>query len=178
MSTRTLLEIGDDLQALNDLLEEAGNELATPEVEAAFNALADGISREEAVKLDGCVNYLRRLEMEATAARAEAEQYMMHATTREARMRRFKDFLLAYLQRSGRTKAETSTGRVLAIQKNGGKPPLRFVDNIDPATVPDHLVIVKRTLDTEAIRKALADADPEAKRIAMLDAPGCHLRIR
>lgn len=178
MTNRSLFAIGDDLQALDALLEECGGELSTPEVEAAFLTLAQQIAAEEGAKLDGCVHYLRRLEMEASAAKSEADQYLQHAKVRENRIARFKAFLLDYLHRTGRTKVQTETGRVLASQTNGGKPPLRLRDNIDPATVPDHLVQVKRTLDTEAIRRGLAEGDPDAKAIAILDAPGCHLRIK
>lgn len=172
---RTLLEIGDDLQALDDLLDECGEEI-TPEVEEAFASLFNAVAAEEAAKLDGCVNYLRRLEGEVSLARAEQDQYAQHARARENRIARFKRFLMEYLQRSGRTKATTATGRTVAVQQNGGKPPVRLVDGIDPATVPDHLV--KRVLDLDAIRRGLEEGDPDAKAIAMLDARGSHVRIR
>lgn len=176
--TRSLLEIGDDLRALNDLLDETGGEVR-PEVEAAFASLADGIAREEATKLDGCVNYLRRLEMEAAAARAEAEQYTAHAVARENRMRRFKEFLRGYIESSGRTKAQTATGRTLAVQANGGVVPIRWLrDSIDPATLPDEWVVVKRTINTDAVRRALEERNPDALAIATLEQRGRHLRIR
>lgn len=174
---RTLLAIGDDLEALNALLDECGEEL-TPEVEQAFAALFDAVAAEEAAKLDGCVNYIRRLEGEVSVARSEADQYTHHARVREARIARFKAFLMEYLTRSGRTKAATATGRTVAVQANGGKLPVRLVDNIDPATVPDHLVIVKRTLDLDAIRRGIEENDPEAKRIACIENRGQHLRVR
>ena len=174
----TLLDIGDDLRALDALIEESGGELSTPEVEAAFVALFEQLVLEEGTKLDGCVNYLRRLESEVSLARAEAEQYQTHARIRENRIARFKAFLMEYLNRSGRTKVTTATGRTVAVQANGGKPPVRLVEAIDPASVPDHLVQVKRVLDMEAIRRGLEEADPEAKKIAMLDARGFHLRVR
>lgn len=176
---RRLLEIGDDLRALNDLLEETGGELSTPEVEAAFVALSQSIIREEGAKLDRCVNYLRRLDMEATAARAEAEQYMTHATVREARARRFKDFLRSYIETTGRTKVQTESGRVLAIQANGGNAPIRWLDSsIDPETLPPEFVVVRKTINADAVRRALEERNPDALKIAMLDDRGRHLRIR
>lgn len=177
-NVRTLLEIGDDIRALDNLIEEAGGELSRPEVEAAFVALFEQLACEEAGKLDGCVNYIRRLESEVSLARSEADQYLQHARVREARIDRFKRFLIDYLNRTGRTKATTLTGRTVAVQANGGKPPVRLVESIDPATVPDHLVQVKRLLDIEAIRRGLEEGDPDAKKIAMLAERGQHLRIR
>lgn len=177
--SRNLLEIGDDLRALNDLLDETGGELATPEVEAAFASLSHALVGEESAKLDSCVNYLRRLDMEATAARAEAEQYMTHATVREARAKRFKDFLRSYIETTGRTKVQTESGRVLAVQANGGQTPVRFLDPaLDPNTVPVEWVVVRKTVNVDAVRRALEEGNPDAKRIAVLESRGRHLRIR
>lgn len=179
--SRTLLDIGDDLRALVDLWLDSCDPVTgevPPEVDAMLVQLSQSIAVEEAEKLDRCVNLIRRKKAEIAAAKAEAERYMMHAKVRERFVDRFEEFLMQYVQRSGRTKVVTATGRTVAIQANGGKPPLRLIDPIDPATVPDHLVQVKRMLDMEAIRRGLEEADPDARRIAMLDARGCHLRIR
>lgn len=172
----TLFQLGDDIRALDDLIEELGGDVSDPQVEAAWLAMAEQLTTDEAAKLDGYVNYIRTLEMEAVAAKAEAEQYAMKARTRENRVKWIKERLKQHLEATGRTKAETATKRAIAIQANGGKPPLILVDNLDPATLPDHLVIIRRTPDTDAIRAALEAGEPLP--FASLGCRGTHLRIR
>lgn len=176
MTSRKLLEIGDDLQALADLLDEAGPELE-PDIATAFDALFRSVADEEAIKLDQCVNLIRRKQAEARAARDEADVYLHHARVRERAVERIELFLFQYLMRTGRTKVATATNRVLSIQKNGGYAPMRFLDPaLDPASLPDEFV--KKSINTEAVRRGLAERNPAALAIAVLEERGSHLRIR
>lgn len=175
--TQTLWDIGSDLEALKALMDECNAELS-PDIDAALAEWFRELAQNESHKLDRYAGLMRQIETEAAALSAEAEQYEAKAKSRRNELTRLKDRVLTYIQASGRTKIQTASGRTFSVQSNGGKPPLRFVDAIDPATVPDHLVVVRRTLDNEAIRKALLDGDPDAKRIAMIDVLGVHLRLR
>lgn len=172
----TLFDIGDDIRTLDSLLEEVGGELSDPRVEEAWAVMAAELAENEAAKLDGYVNWMRTLEMEAAAARAEAEQYEAKANSRENRIKWLKDRLKNHLEGTGRTKVETATRRVLSIQRNGGAEPVKLVDNLDPATLPDDLAIVKRSPDMDAIRKRLQAGFTLV--FATLGERGTHLRIR
>lgn len=184
-----LFEIAQDMRALDELIDESGGELS-PEVEAAWESMASGLYEQEAAKAEYSINWIRKLESEAAAARAEAEQYLKHATTRENRVKRIKAMWLMHLESTGRGKIETATQRVLARQANGGVTPVILAENLDPSTIPDDLVIVRRVPDLEAIRKRLEaiKATPVAPGepgqivaipgVAVLGERGFHLRIR
>jgi hypothetical protein len=172
---RTLYDIGDDIRALMDLMDEQGPELA-PEVDAALSIWFAELESDEARKLDGCTGMIRQWEMEAAACRAEADQWSMKARHREGNISRMKDRLKGYIEASGRKKVETASGRVLAVQANGGKVPVILAEPLDPAILPDHLAITRRIPDTDAIRAALESGEPLA--FAHLAARGSHLRVR
>lgn len=171
---RTLFNIGDDLRALADLMDEC--EELSPEVDAAITAWFNELSADEAAKLDGYVGLIRTWEMEAAAAYAEAEQYEAKARVRANRAARLKDRLKWYLESTGRKKVETATKRTIAIQANGGPVPVMLADSIDPSTIPDDLAIVRRTIDTEAVRQFLLAGG--TLDFAALGFRGTHLRIR
>ena len=65
-------EITADLAQLNDLLDDIEGDMSRlGEMEPAVTAWLDAIAGEEAAKLDGYVHWIRHLQMEAAAARAE-----------------------------------------------------------------------------------------------------------
>ena len=74
-----------------------------------------------------------------------------------------------------RAKLETATGRVLAIQKNGGKQPL-VVDWLPLEELPERFQKVTITEDREKIAEALAAG--EELTFARLEPRGTHLRIK
>jgi len=176
LERRTLFGIGTEFLALNERLDELTGEIADPALDAEFAASFADVETAEGVKLDRYVNWIRSLEMEASTARSEAEEYIARAQARENRVKWLKQRMKAYLEYTNRQKVQTATGRTLAIQANGGSVPVKLADGIDPATVPDDLVIVKRTVDTDAVRKAL-QAGRELP-FATLGERGSHLRIR
>jgi hypothetical protein len=171
----TLYEIGDDLRALANLMDECDAEL-TPEVDAALSAWFAELSGNEAAKLDAYVNLIRIKKMEAAQAREEAEQYLMKARSRENAQGRLEQRLKGYLEYTGRKKIETATKRVIAIQANGGSTPIRIADNLDVNTVPDDLVVVRRTVNLDAVRDVLKGG--AVLDWATLGERGTHLRIR
>jgi hypothetical protein len=171
-----LFHLTDDIRALDALIEELGGELGSPEVAAAWEAMVRELQQDEGVKLDSYVNWIRSLEMEASAAKAEAEQYAMKARVRENRISWLKANLKAHLEATGRAKVLTATKRTLAIQANGGNVPVIKADSIDPAAVPDDLVIIRREIDWEAVRKLLLEG--ATLPFASLGERGSHLRIR
>lgn len=174
--SRSLFALAEDVRALDALIEDLGGDVTDPQVRAAWEAMQRELGLNEGSKLDGYVNWLRQLEMEASAAREEAERYLAKARSRQNRIEWLKGNLKSYLQATGRMRVETSTRRVIAIQANGGNVPIIIDDNLDPSLIPDELAIVRRTPDMEAIRKRLANG--ERLEFARLGERGMHLRVR
>ena len=178
--SRTLLEIGDDLRALDELwldsCDPATGEVS-PAVDALLVQLREAVSREEADKLDWVVNLIRRKKAEIDAAKYEAERYAMQAKIRERFVDRLEAFLQAYITSSGRTKVQTATGRTVSVQANG-RAPIRWLPDIDLEALPPEFVRVVKSIDAEAVRRGLAERNPDALRIATLGERGFHLRIR
>lgn len=176
---RTLFDIGGDyLSKLNALLEEAeytGGEL-TPDAVSEIDRILADLQSDEGRKLDWHINDIRRLEAEAAAADAEVEEYRRRAQVRRNMVARKKKFLKDYLAYTQRIEATTASARKIAIHVNGGVQPLTLADPLDPAAIPDDLVIVRREPDKEAIRERLAAG--EELSFARLEPRGTHLRIR
>jgi len=172
MITRPLHEITADLIDLNTILDDCGGEIP-PEAEGRLTAWMDALGAEEGRKLDGFVGWIKELEMQAAAARAEIEQWLMKARVREKRAAWLRDRLKAHLEATGRTRVETERGRVLAIQSNGGAVPV-VVD--ESADLPTEYARVTVTPDVDAIRKALV-AGKELP-FARLGERGTHLRVK
>ena len=171
---KSLFEIGDEFAQIHALLHETGGEL-TPEIEGHVTAWLESLADEEAAKMDGYAAYIKFLDMEAVAAKAEAEQWAKRAQVRTNAAKRLKDRVRDHLTATGRTKVTSAKGVVISVQANGGKPPLE-VDTVDPATVPDHLCRVVRSLDGDAVRAAIEAG--ETLPFARLGDRGTHLRIR
>lgn len=171
-----LWEIAADVLALDALLDEVDGDVSDPQVEAAWLAMQADLQTEESRKLDGYANYVRSLEMEATAARAEAELYLTRAKSRENRVAWIKSRIKDYLILTNRKSIKTETGRTIAVQVNGGVQALELVENLDPATLPNEFVIVRRVPDTDAIRRHVTEIG--ALPFACLKPRGTSLRIR
>lgn len=172
---QTLFEIGDDLIALDNLLDETGGELANPEVETAISTWFAELAQAESTKLAGYVGYIRQLDMEMEAAKQFAAHFTAKAKTRENRTRWLKDRMKDYLAQTNRTKVQTADGQTIAVQKNGGKAPIEH-DVVDPNELPDRFTKTIRQADNDAIRAALESG--ESLGFARLLPVGTHLRIR
>jgi len=171
----TLFDIGEDLRALALLMDECDDELSREATEAFDEWFAE-LSKNEATKLDGYVGLIKTLEMEATAATAEAEQYLMKARVRKSRVKWLKERIKGYLETTERKKVETATKRTIAIQANGGALPVLLDESIDPASIPDEFIVVSRTPNTARIWEHLSAGG--SLPFATLGVRGTHLRIR
>ncbi len=171
---RRLFDIGEDLLAIDGLIDDLDGDISDPAVDAALGMWLNESETEEGVKLDGYAGYIRQLEHEADVAKAEAEEYRRRAQTRENRVAWLKARLIQHLQRTGRTKVATATGRTVAVQSNGGRRPVTFIELFDADSIP--IEFTKRVVDDEAIRAAL-EAGQELN-FAHLGERGVHLRIK
>ena len=171
-----LWDIAADVLALDDLIDQLEGDVSDPQVEAAWLAMLAELQHDESAKLDGMVNWIRSLEMEANAARAEAELYMLRAKSRENRAAWIKGRIKDYLILTNRKSIKTETGRTVAVQANGGKQALELVDNLDPAELPSEFVVVRRVPDMDKIRRHVEEIG--ALPFATLKPRGSHLSIR
>lgn len=170
----TLFEIGDELRALDALLDEVQGDISDPEAERAIEDWFAELGNTEAAKLDGYLLLMRQWEMESIAAKAEAERFATAAKVRENRIERLKGRLLNHLIGTNRTKVQTAAGRTIRMQKNGTKP---LVFDIDATVdnVPEQFVRVRKELDKAAVGKAITAG--EDIQFARFEEAGFHLRI-
>lgn len=171
-----LFQIGEDLRALDALIDEVGGEVTDPAVCAAWEEWQQELADNEAVKLDSCINMIRQWEMEAAAAKAEADQYIAKARTRENRMAWMKSNIKLHLESTGRKRVLTATNRAIWIQGDGGRSPVVIASDLDPSKTPDELAIIRRTPDREAIRDYLEGGG--VLDFAVIGERGCHLKIK
>jgi hypothetical protein len=190
---RSLFDIGDDLIAIENLIEERDGDISDPDVCDAITAWMAEMEGDLAAKTDGYVNLIRKWESEASAAKAEAEQYQKAAEVRANRVRSLKDRLKGWMQMMNRAKIETATGRTIAVQNNGGVEPvavddtktefldramtgmqLNAADFILPELAP--FIRVKVELDIKAVRDHLKAGN--SLPFATLQPRGQQLRIR
>lgn len=168
---RTLFEIGAEFNAIDTIFSE---EEAMEFADDAFNDWLDQLAEEEAVKLDNYCAYIHQLEMEATAAKAEAEQWQAKARSRLNRIDWLKGRMKQHMEQRGVTDLETATGRRIAIQANGGKLPLVLSDGLCAEELPAWFCTT--VIDPAAIRAALEKGDK--LDFARLGERGSHLRVR
>lgn len=180
MSAPTLYHLGADYLALDALLaeaEDAGQDLASPEVVEIvarwFSAL-DGALEAKAKRV---VAVIREETAKADAVDGEVERLRKLAASRRGRVARLKDALHAAMTLAHVKRLDTDLG-VVSVCSNGGKQPV-VVDDVDPHVVavthPD-LVEVRTSLNTDAVRSALADG--ASLPFARLGDRGEHIRIR
>lgn len=174
--TKSLFEIGDDLNALAKLIEESDGDISDPAVEAAVTGWLNELAQDQALKADRYINLMRRWEMEQSAAKAESEQYAKRASVRKHRVERLKAMLKLYMEKTSQKKIETATGRTIAIQNNSGVAPLEIRDGVEAAKLPERFQKVTINFDTDSIRTALAAGEKLA--FAQLGQRGTNLQIR
>jgi hypothetical protein len=175
---KTLFEIGNDLAALYDQLEEAEGEI-TPELEAEMDALlAQG---EE--KIDGYCALIKEFEAKAKIRAEESTRISKLAQSDAAVASRLKTRLHEFLTRSDTQKIETLRFKVRR-QKNGGRVPVILDEYFasHPEELPERYRKVVFTPDLEQIREDLLDEAADAQHwgaqdVATLAEPGEHLRI-
>lgn len=172
---QTLFTISDDLLALDSLLDDVGGDVSDPQVEAAVSAWFLELQYDEGRKLDGWIGYIKTIEMEAAKAREVAAEFAAKAKSRESRAEWMRERIKHHIEHTGRTKVTTAGGYVLAVQANGGKPPL-VIDATSPADVPDVYCVTSRQIDRDKVREALERGD--AVSFARLLVKGTHLRIK
>ena len=152
--SRTIFDIGADLEAIDQLMEELDGDISDPVVEKALTEWFEQAQSDLGAKLDNYVNYAKRLESVRVAAKAEADQYAKRVQVIDNRIKSLKWRLADFFDRSGRRTCETATGRKVRLQANGGVQTLEL-DEIDISHIPVRFRKTVVTIDTAVIRDAL-----------------------
>ncbi|HOD84862.1 MAG TPA: siphovirus Gp157 family protein [Phycisphaerae bacterium] len=148
---RTLLDITEDLQALDDLLTEAAGDITG--VEATVDAWLAELEQDLKGKVDNYAALITAMNARAEVRKAEADRLYHRAKVDAGNAKFLRDRLKAALEMRGITKLETDRYKV-GVAKVGGNLPLIIPD---PAVVAHEFIRVKeiREPDKDAIRKAL-----------------------
>ena len=174
---RTLFRITEDLDALADMLTEAGGEISDDEQGSALEAWFQELGEERDHKIDNYCALIAEMEARAAVRVSESERLTHLAKAEERAATRLKTRLREFLE--GQNIAKLKTERFnLTVARNGGKAPLTIPDQWrhDATTAPEqyHCRIIR--LDVDAIRTDLESGQ---------DVPGCrieergtHLRIK
>lgn len=156
-------------------VEDAVNSAVDGEIDEAINTLIDELNSNIAVKTDGYVSLIRRLESQAAAAKAEAEQYQAIAKAREDAVDRLKDRLMDHMKATGQTKIVTATARTVSVINNGGQLPL-IVDEMPIDKLPAEFIRHRPEIDRPKIRETLERG--ETLPFARFGERGQRLNIR
>lgn len=169
---RTLLDITEDLQALDDLLTEAGGDITG--VEATVDAWLAELEQDLKGKVDNYAALITAMNARAEVRKAEADRLYHRAKVDSNNAKFLRERLKCSLEQRGISKLETARYKV-GVSKAGGATPLIIPD---PTAVPADFIRVTeiREPDKDAIRKALESGQQVAG--AALGIRGTYLAIR
>jgi hypothetical protein len=170
---RSLLDIADDIAALDDLLEECGGDITEIEktVDGWFAEL--GIERDR--KLDGYGSLIAELTNRAEVRETRAAQMIELARLDKKKVEFLKARLLQFFQANKIERVDTERFRFTRC-KNGGAQPV-WID--EAKNLPDEYrrTVIKYKPEKEKIVKALQAAGGELP-FAKLQPRGEHIRIK
>ena len=172
---RPLLDITDDLRALDDLLDECEGDISDPRVAEAVNKWFSELDQEFERKLDNYAAFITELIDRADFRKFEADRLAKRAKIDNNLADSLKARLKYVLEQRNTLKIDTPRYK-LSVVKNGGKTP---VEIYEPASVPKELcrhIPERWEPDADMIREVLEDcADVPG---AALGVRGTHLRIK
>jgi len=172
---KTLYDIGDDLWAIDALLEDEDGDVTGQEeaIDAFLAEAKDNLTD----KLTGYRRYMAHLDGLAEIAEAEAKRIADIARVRRNKIDRCKDRLYHFMTAHGIDKVVTPIG-TFAIQKNGGALPIEIDDYLvaHPEELPEGYRQVEFKPDKIAIKNALSGG--EELEFAQFGARGTHLRVK
>jgi hypothetical protein len=169
---RTLLEITEDLAALDDLLAEVGGDVSNPNVAEAIEDWMSELDSNLSTKADNYAALISELRLRAESRASEAERLARRAKADEASADFLQSRLLQAFEERGLRKVETER-YTLSIVGNGGKAPL-ILDLDVPADWTR--TVTKTEPDRERIRACLESG--QALPFATLGERGRRLSIR
>lgn len=168
---RTLFNISDDLEKLNELLDEVSDDEEQQELIAQW---LEQLGEECDRKLDNYCALINEMLARAEVRKAEAKRMMELAASDENRARLLKDRLKCFFEKHQLKTLETARYK-LSVTKNSTRP-LIVNPNIALAQLPEEYKKVSVELDTAAVREALKQG--VSLSFATLGEAGSHIRIK
>jgi len=172
----SLYQISEKLKELETLMEAAGGDVSEGSEGANLEKWIETYEWQQREKVDAYCEHIRNIEGDILAINAEVKRLSDRSKSLSNKVDRMKDMLKVAMEFKQVRKLDGVKFGV-AIQKNGGKPPIEITEE-DPAKLPIHLVKIIRQPDKDAIREALENGDPEAAKVARIGTPGESVRIR
>lgn len=168
---RTLFNISDDLEKLNELLDEIGDDQEQQELLMQW---FEQLGEERDCKLDAYAALISEMQARAEARKVESRRLSELAASDENRAKLLKDRLKWFFEKHNLKTLETARYK-LSVAKNSTRP-LIVNPDIAIATLPDEYKKVSVELDTVTVREALKQG--VELDFARLGEAGTHLRIR
>lgn len=172
----SLYTLTEELIALDRLLVEAGGEVTEGTDGASLEDWLKKYEWQVGEKVDAYGGLIKNWEADIDGIKKEAERLVARAGVIGNKIKRLKEMAGLAMKMRGIRKIE-GTLFTIALQKNGGKPPLIMIVE-DVAKLPEQFVKRTPAPDSEAIRAALALNDPEAAKVARIGEVGESVRIR
>lgn len=171
-NSSNLFNISDDLEKLNELLCECGDDTQQQELIAQW---LEQMGEERDKKLDAYAALIIEMLARAEMRKAEALRMMQLAAADENRAQLLKDKLKCFFESHNLKIVETARYQ-LTLSKKGGKQPLILKEGLSPTKLPECFQKVTVDYDTTAIRSALERG--EALEWAVLGERGSNIRIK
>ena len=121
--TRTLLNISDDMKALDDLLAESEGDVSSASVAAALDQWENELETDFVGKVDSYARLIAEIDARVAARTNEAQRLIKRAKTDEAAADSLRERLKSVWVFRGLATVETPNYRI-GLQYNGGKQPL------------------------------------------------------
>lgn len=146
---RTLLDITDDIRALDDILAENGGDLSDPQIESVLSEWEAGLESDLETKLDAYAALITEWEARSEMRAVEAARLQKRAKTDAAAAEALRRRLQYVFEVRNLKPIETPRYRI-ALAKNGGKRPLDI-----HSEVPPEFLKISTSPDTDRIRAEL-----------------------
>lgn len=147
----TLLDITDDMVALDNLIQECGGDMSDPLVEDAIGTWISEMQHDLDSKVDNYAAFITELKARAAMRKSEADRLTMRAKTDANTAAFLADRLKFALNELGIKKLETNRYRV-AVAGNGGKRPMDIHGVVPDKFMEDKVV---STVNKDMIRETL-----------------------
>ena len=177
MKSKTLFEIGADIQALYDILTEADGEVSDESAEEVIEEWFKELEKNQSDKFNGYCRLIANLEYLYKARESEAKRLSDSSRTIKNKAKRLEKRLLDYMTINNIDKVTTDLYTISA-SNNGGKLPLIYPElwKTSPEEAPEEYHKTVIDLNLETLRYDL-ESGADVKDCAIAER-GKHLRIK
>lgn len=172
----SLYTLTEELIKLDGMLAAAGGDVSEETDGAALEDWLKEYEWQVGEKIDAYGGLIKNWQADIDAISDEAKRLQDRARMIDNKIERLKEMAKLAMTMRGIRKLE-GTLFTIALQKNGGKPPLEMIIE-DLAKIPPKFLKNNPSVDSEMLRFALEAKDPEAQKVARIKERGESVRIR